>query len=338
MRLKIGFILRSLLLLGSFLGLVVLWSSLSPRLDDPSPLSRMRVSDPPAPSGGGDLQLVLFAREWREREPRGRARRGRRSSAGGAGDRGRRRAPSTGSPPPTRPLAAPSSRASPPRAPRAAAAALTAALLAGTSGRSGSKLGPWGRGARPPSPRLLGVGPRRSRRGMRGWSWLRPVAWAGLQEARCRRCHHHRSGPGSSVQLSLRPRPSGGAAAGAPLACPPPGGCGWKGDGAPPPALMGSVAAPASPAAGGRGAMGVRGLVLDRPFLPLPWQREGGWPDAGREAEGWPLPLWSRVSPPSHPPPTPLSGEALLPERRSCPGTWSQFLFPGCDRTARPGN
>lgn len=49
MRLKIGFILRSLLVVGSFLGLVVLWSSLSSRPDDPSPLSRMRVSDPPGP-------------------------------------------------------------------------------------------------------------------------------------------------------------------------------------------------------------------------------------------------------------------------------------------------
>lgn len=45
MRLKLGFILRSLLVLGSFLGLLVLWSSLSLRPDEPSPLSRMRVSE-----------------------------------------------------------------------------------------------------------------------------------------------------------------------------------------------------------------------------------------------------------------------------------------------------
>lgn len=114
MRLKIGFILRSLLVVGSFLGLVVLWSSLSPRPDDPSPLSRMRVSDPPAPSGGGDLQLVLFAR----------ARGGSRGGGVGArrcaaapqvvlaqrGPIGGRRAPSTRSPlpatgpPPRRPF------------------------------------------------------------------------------------------------------------------------------------------------------------------------------------------------------------------------------------------
>ncbi|GAB1293174.1 N-acetylgalactosaminyltransferase 7 [Apodemus speciosus] len=50
MRLKIGFILRSLLVVGSFLGLVVLWSSLSSRPDDPSPLSRMRITIKP-----GDL-------------------------------------------------------------------------------------------------------------------------------------------------------------------------------------------------------------------------------------------------------------------------------------------
>ncbi|XP_036170844.1 N-acetylgalactosaminyltransferase 7 isoform X7 [Myotis myotis] len=57
MRLKIGFILRSLLLVGSFLGLVVLWSSLSPRLDDPSPLSRMREDrdvNNPMPNRGGN--------------------------------------------------------------------------------------------------------------------------------------------------------------------------------------------------------------------------------------------------------------------------------------------
>uniref|UniRef100_A0A7N5KCF7 Polypeptide N-acetylgalactosaminyltransferase 7 n=2 Tax=Ailuropoda melanoleuca TaxID=9646 RepID=A0A7N5KCF7_AILME len=57
MRLKIGFILRSLLVVGSFLGLVVLWSSLSPRPDDPSPLSRMREErdvNNPMPNRGGN--------------------------------------------------------------------------------------------------------------------------------------------------------------------------------------------------------------------------------------------------------------------------------------------
>ncbi|XP_016043592.1 N-acetylgalactosaminyltransferase 7 isoform X3 [Erinaceus europaeus] len=56
MRLKIGFILRSLLVVGSFLGLVVLWSSLSPRPDEPSPLSRMREDrdvNNPMPNRGG---------------------------------------------------------------------------------------------------------------------------------------------------------------------------------------------------------------------------------------------------------------------------------------------
>ncbi|XP_068607244.1 N-acetylgalactosaminyltransferase 7 [Brachionichthys hirsutus] len=40
MRLKVGFILRSLLVIGTFLGLVVLWSSLSPKPDDESPFGK----------------------------------------------------------------------------------------------------------------------------------------------------------------------------------------------------------------------------------------------------------------------------------------------------------
>nr|XP_020753951.1 N-acetylgalactosaminyltransferase 7 isoform X3 [Odocoileus virginianus texanus] len=61
MRLKIGLLLRSLLVVGSFLGLVVLWSSLSPRPDEPSPLSRMRedraVNNPVPDRGGNGLAL-----------------------------------------------------------------------------------------------------------------------------------------------------------------------------------------------------------------------------------------------------------------------------------------
>ncbi|KAM9082970.1 N-acetylgalactosaminyltransferase 7 isoform 4-T4 [Megaptera novaeangliae] len=59
MRLKIGLLLRSLLVVGSFLVLVVLWSSLSPRPDEPSPLSRMRedraVNNPMPDRGGNGL-------------------------------------------------------------------------------------------------------------------------------------------------------------------------------------------------------------------------------------------------------------------------------------------
>nr|XP_058927061.1 N-acetylgalactosaminyltransferase 7 isoform X4 [Kogia breviceps] len=59
MRLKIGLLLRSLLVVGSFLVLVVLWSSLSPRPDEPSPLSRMRedraVNNPMPDRGGNEL-------------------------------------------------------------------------------------------------------------------------------------------------------------------------------------------------------------------------------------------------------------------------------------------
>uniref|UniRef100_A0AAQ5XLQ0 Polypeptide N-acetylgalactosaminyltransferase n=1 Tax=Amphiprion ocellaris TaxID=80972 RepID=A0AAQ5XLQ0_AMPOC len=40
MRLKVGFILRSLLVIGTFLGLVVLWSSLSPKLNDENPFGK----------------------------------------------------------------------------------------------------------------------------------------------------------------------------------------------------------------------------------------------------------------------------------------------------------
>lgn len=44
MRLKVGFLLRSLLVVGTFLGLVVLWSSLSPKPQDEDPFAR-RVSE-----------------------------------------------------------------------------------------------------------------------------------------------------------------------------------------------------------------------------------------------------------------------------------------------------
>ncbi|XP_026159670.1 N-acetylgalactosaminyltransferase 7 isoform X1 [Mastacembelus armatus] len=40
MRLKVGFILRSLLVVGTFLGLVVLWSSLSPKVSDENPFGK----------------------------------------------------------------------------------------------------------------------------------------------------------------------------------------------------------------------------------------------------------------------------------------------------------
>ncbi|KAM5264190.1 N-acetylgalactosaminyltransferase 7 isoform 4-T4 [Ctenodactylus gundi] len=57
MRLKIGFLLRSLLALGSFLGLLVLWSSLSARPDDAGPPGRMREDrdvNNPIPNRGGN--------------------------------------------------------------------------------------------------------------------------------------------------------------------------------------------------------------------------------------------------------------------------------------------
>lgn len=285
MRLKIGFILRSLLAVGSFVGLVVLWSSLSPRLDDPSPLIGMRVSDPPAPSGGGDLQLVLFARaSGGSRGRRGRARRWRRSSAGGAGAAGAgrgRRAPRSLCPrrlPPARPLAAPSSRASPPRAPpplpalrlRLRRPRSPRGLLGGAGGARGAGARRRrGRSARGPSV----LGPPRWRPGGAGGSGLRPAARAGLEEARCRRCHHW-SGPGPSVRLPSRRRAvRGRPQLGAPPAGPP--ARELEGDGAPPLALAESAASPPTPVAGGRGATCGRGLAWDRRVLSLPRRGEG---------------------------------------------------------------
>ncbi|XP_044202702.1 N-acetylgalactosaminyltransferase 7 isoform X3 [Thunnus albacares] len=51
MRLKVGFILRSLLVIGTFLGLVVLWSSLSPKPHDENPFGKRDDSSLPK----GDL-------------------------------------------------------------------------------------------------------------------------------------------------------------------------------------------------------------------------------------------------------------------------------------------
>nr|XP_033798397.1 N-acetylgalactosaminyltransferase 7 isoform X1 [Geotrypetes seraphini] len=42
MRLKVGFLLRSLLIVGTFLGLVVLWSSMTPKATDDLPLARVQ--------------------------------------------------------------------------------------------------------------------------------------------------------------------------------------------------------------------------------------------------------------------------------------------------------
>lgn len=43
MRLKVGFILRSLLVIGTFLGLVLLWSSLTPKAGDDNPFAGVMV-------------------------------------------------------------------------------------------------------------------------------------------------------------------------------------------------------------------------------------------------------------------------------------------------------
>ncbi|KAK2852270.1 hypothetical protein Q7C36_007471 [Tachysurus vachellii] len=61
MRLKIGFILRSLLVIGTFLGLVLLWSSLSPKPDDEPPFGKVEVRDVPNPQNdvGDQFKAVV---------------------------------------------------------------------------------------------------------------------------------------------------------------------------------------------------------------------------------------------------------------------------------------
>lgn len=127
------------------------------------------MSDPPAPSGGGELQLVLFAR------------------LAGAGSAGRARAPQVarragGGPEPRVRSQPPPHLPAPPRP----------ALRGGLGGR-------------PPhlerglEERRAGPGPPRQQPGTRGWSGLRPVARACLTEARGRGRRHRRCGPGPWV-------------------------------------------------------------------------------------------------------------------------------------------
>lgn len=245
-------------------------------------------------------------------------------------------APGPRCPPPVRPLAAPSSRASPPRVPpplpalrlRLRRPRSTPRLLGG----AGGELGPWGRGgaaAQPPTPRGGTAAVAAGGRGF-GWSRLRPMGWAGLKEARCCRCHHHRSGPGPSVQPALPPPPVPGCPRlGAPPACVPAGE--WEGDGAPPPALSDSAASPSTPVAGRPGAMCNRGLAQDRPSLFSSLATGGAVgpvEGAGRGAS----PSRSRAGSP------PLLGSPFSRSDVAVRGTWSGFLFPGCGRAARPEN
>lgn len=140
----------------------------------------------------------------------------------------------------------------------------------GLRGGAGGEPGP-----RPPSPPSPPCRDRRGGgRGPRGWSRLRPVARAGLKEARCCRCHHRRSGPGPSVQPSLPPPPVRGCSQ--PPAPPArlPAGSGREMAPrlrlvrrAPPPCPLHPPPTPAL-GAGRPGAMCGRGLALDRPFLP----------------------------------------------------------------------
>lgn len=90
MRLKPGLLLRALLLAGSFLGLLLLWSSLSPRAEEPLAPGRPRVSvrrDGAAGRVAGECLYVCVGRG------RGRGRGGRLPGlrpAAPAGPRGER--------------------------------------------------------------------------------------------------------------------------------------------------------------------------------------------------------------------------------------------------------
>lgn len=187
--------------------------------------------------------------------------------------------------------------------------------------------------AQTPIPRCWdrGRGP-----GTRGGSRRRPVARAGLKEARCRRCHHHRSGPGPSVQPSLPSLPVRRCPQlGAPPARLPAGE--WEGDGAPPPAVTESTASPSTPVAARRGAMRGQGLAQNRPFIWLLCR--GDRRLARGELRGVPALL-------SDPIPTapveilsPLAASlARQPGVGAVRGEWSQLLFPGCCRAAPPEN
>ncbi|TMS23632.1 N-acetylgalactosaminyltransferase 7 [Larimichthys crocea] len=59
MRLKVGFILRSLLVVGTFLGLVVLWSSLSPKPNDGNPFGKRDDSSLPKGDAADQFKPVV---------------------------------------------------------------------------------------------------------------------------------------------------------------------------------------------------------------------------------------------------------------------------------------
>ncbi|XP_011476983.1 N-acetylgalactosaminyltransferase 7 isoform X2 [Oryzias latipes] len=59
MRLKVGFLLRSALVVGTFLGLLLLWSSLSPKNDDESPFSKREDSFLPKGDPAGQFKPVV---------------------------------------------------------------------------------------------------------------------------------------------------------------------------------------------------------------------------------------------------------------------------------------
>ncbi|XP_041838428.1 N-acetylgalactosaminyltransferase 7 isoform X1 [Melanotaenia boesemani] len=59
MRLKVGFLLRSLLVIGTFLGLVLLWSSLSPKPNDENPFGKREDSLLPKGDVAGQFKAVV---------------------------------------------------------------------------------------------------------------------------------------------------------------------------------------------------------------------------------------------------------------------------------------
>ena len=184
----------------------------------------------------------------------------------------------------------------------------------------------------PPTPRC---GDCRGR-GTRGWSRLRPVARAGLKEARCCRCHHRRSGPGPSVQPSppATARPGMLAAPGSPS---PPACREWEGDGAPPPARTESAAFPPLPPPqlrwpGDPVRCAAGASPWTGPSSRCPGQGRGGWPEV---AEGRPRPARGPLHRSPHRAGEVPSARAASPARppagsgRLCPGHVGPVPLPG---------
>lgn len=274
----------------------------------------------PAPSGGCDLQLVLFARAS-SGSPGGGSRL-RRWCGRGAGEGAPSPALRSRWAPPARPLAAPSSRSSPPRRRRRRhprRGGWAAALWPGARARRAEGRA---RGSRPSSARLCAAGTGALAAGGRGAG-----PGCGLWRVQARRRRDAAAATAGSVGLALGPavppataRP-GAFAAGAPPARPPGSGRAMA------PRLRLTESA-ASPPPGGRET---GREVRPRPRAHRPSPRFRG--RAGRLAgDGGGASVAGGLRPGP-----PRLGEPLAGGARHCLGVGTQFLLPGCGRAARAG-